>query len=112
MTTYQDGTIRPGYFDIRINHKPIEETDCDRNIHQLYAENRLLERELADRNARIENLQRELQYIRSMITYYWPEYTNGATDDDGRVDTEVSEMDKTIYPEPNSKGTMTMAELM
>jgi hypothetical protein len=111
MTTYQDGTIRPGYFDIRINHKPIEETDCDRNIHQLYAENLLLERELAERNARIEELQRELQQLRSTMTIGANTQIDYATDDDAQVNTDVdtAEMDTTIYPD--TKGPMTMAEL-
>jgi hypothetical protein len=111
MTTYQDGTIRPGYFDIRINHKPIEETDCDRNIHQLYAENLLLERELAERNARIEELQRELQQLRSTMTIGANTQMDYATDDDAQVNTDVdtAEMDTTIYQD--TKGPMTMAEL-
>ena len=103
MTTYQDGTIRPGYFDIRINHKPIEETDCDRNIHQLYAENLLLERELAERNTRIEELQRELQQLRSTKTIGANTQMDYATDDD------AAEMDMTAYTD--TKGPMTMAEL-
>jgi hypothetical protein len=111
MTTYQDGTIRPGYFDIRINHKPIEETDCDRNIHQLYAENLLLERELAERNARIEELQRELQQLRSSKTIGANTQMDYATDDDAQVnaDVDAAEMDNAVYPD--TKGPMTMAEL-
>jgi hypothetical protein len=96
MTTYQDGTIRPGYFDIRINHKPIEETDCDRNIHQLYAENLSLERELAERNARIEELQRELQQLRSSKTIGANTQMDYTTDDDAQVN--AAEMDKPVYP--------------
>ena len=136
MTTYQDGTVRPGYFDIRINHKPIEETDCDRNIHQLYAENLLLERELAERNTRIEELQRELQQLRSTKTIGANTQMDYATDDDAQVDTHVdsAEMDNTFYPvlsqsmreiveseidmlewegdrTMDTKGPMTMAEL-
>ena len=73
---------RPGYFDIRINHKPIEETECDWNIHQLYAENQRLEKEMSalqDENQRImedtmhymmlnSNMQTELDYYRSMYS--------------------------------------------
>jgi hypothetical protein len=73
---------RPGYFDIRINHKPIEETECDWNIHQLYAENQRLEKEMSalqDENQRImedtthymmlnSNMQAELDYYRSMYS--------------------------------------------
>jgi hypothetical protein len=108
MTTYQDGTIRPGYFDIRINHKPIEETDCDRNIHQLYAENLLLERELAERNARIEELQRELQQIRSTMTIGANTQMDYATDDDAQVN--AAEMDKTLSPGRPSKAKREIIE--
>ena len=73
---------RPGYFDIRINHKPIEETECDWNIHQLYAENQRLEQEMStvqDANQQmqshlecqhhmISNMQTELDYYRSMYS--------------------------------------------
>jgi len=112
MTTYQDGTIRPGYFDIRINHKPIEETDCDRNIHQLYAENLSLERELAERNARIEDLQRELQQLRSTMTIGANTQMDYTTDDDAHVDTfvDAAEMDKTLSPERPSKATREIIE--
>ena len=110
MTTYQDGTIRPGYFDIRINHKPIEETDCDRNIHQLYAENLLLERELAERNARIEELQRDLQQLRSTMTIGANTQMDYVTDDDAQVnaDVDAAEMNNAYT---DTKGPMTMAEL-
>jgi len=78
---------RPGYFDIRINHKPIEETECDWNIHQLYAENQRLEKEMSalqDENQRImedtthymmmnSNLQMELDYYRSMYSNDTPQ---------------------------------------
>ena len=73
---------RPGYFDIRINHKPIEETECDWNIHQLYAENQRLEQEMStvqDANQQMQhqldcqhhmiyNMQTELDYYRSMYS--------------------------------------------
>ena len=73
---------RPGYFDIRINHKPIEETECDWNIHQLYAENQRLEEEMSTiqdanqemqaqldyHNHIISNMQIELDYYRSMYS--------------------------------------------
>jgi hypothetical protein len=73
---------RPGYFDIRINHKPIEETECDWNIHQLYAENKRLEEEMStvqDTNQQMQqqletqhhmicNMQTELDYYRTMYT--------------------------------------------
>ena len=78
---------RPGYFDIRINHKPIEETECDWNIHQLYAENQRLEKEMSalqDDNQRIiedithymminRNMQTELDYYRSMYSIDTPQ---------------------------------------
>jgi len=78
---------RPGYFDIRINHKPIEETECDWNIHQLYAENQRLEKEMSalqDDNQRIiedithymiinRNMQTELDYYRSMYSNDTPQ---------------------------------------
>ena len=78
---------RPGYFDIRINHKPIEETECDWNIHQLYAENQRLEKEMSalqDENQRImedtthymmlnSNMQTELDYYRSMYSNDTPQ---------------------------------------
>ena len=41
-----DQSVKFGYFDIRINHTPISEVECDRNVHQLYAENLILEKEL------------------------------------------------------------------
>lgn len=73
-------TARPGYFDIRINHKPIEETECDWNIHQLYAENKRLEEEMSivqDANLQMQqtmeeqrcmicNMQTEMNYYRSL----------------------------------------------
>ena len=73
---------RPGYFDIRINHKPIEETECDWNIHQLYAENKRLEEEMSmvqDVNQQIQQtlevqqgfiaeMQTEINYYRSMYS--------------------------------------------
>lgn len=80
-------SARPGYFDIRINHKPIEETECDWNIHQLYAENQRLEKEMSiiqDENQRIiddnmqqqyiiNNMQTELDYYRSMYSNDTPQ---------------------------------------
>lgn len=101
---HPDGTPRAGYFDIRINHKPIEETECDRNIHQLYAENLLLERELADRNATIEDLRRELEMIRNGSIIGVNSIPDYSTD---------NEMDQTIYPDPEEDNTrvMTMDEL-
>lgn len=73
---------RPGYFDIRINHKPIEETECDWNIHQLYAENKKLEEEMSNiqnenqqlkqelesHQITMSNMQTELNYYRSMYS--------------------------------------------
>ena len=102
-TTYPDGTMRPGYFDIRINHKPIEETECDRNVHQLYAENLLLERELADKNAMIDKLQQELQQLRSTTTI------GVNTEVDYSTDNEVSELDTAMIMDTD--GPMTLAEL-
>jgi hypothetical protein len=75
----QDGQeqSRLGYFDIRINHKPIQETECDRNVHQLYAENLLLEKELAEHKQMlieskntIDNLMKQLSdnSISTLIT--------------------------------------------
>lgn len=94
-----DGSLRPGYFEIRINHKPIEETECDRNIHQLYAENLLLERELAAKNAIIAQLQLELHNIRSNSTIGVETSFDYSSD---------NEMDKTIYPDSTP---MTLEEL-
>ena len=79
---------RPGYFDIRINHKPIEETECDWNIHQLYAENQRLEKEMSivqDTNQQMQsqleyqhimltNMQTELDYYRSMYSNDTPQH--------------------------------------
>ena len=55
---------KPAYFDIRVNHKPIQETECDRNVHQLYAENLLLEKELSENKVIINNLSLELEHYR------------------------------------------------
>jgi len=55
---------KPAFFDIRINHKPIQEAECDRNVHQLYAENLLLEKELAEKKQIIDNLTQELEIYR------------------------------------------------
>ena len=102
-TAYPNDNLRMGYFDIRINHKPINETDCDRNIHQLYAENLLLEQELAARNATIEELRNELQMFRDRTTIGPDTVIDYSTD---------NEMDRTIYPEaPDDDGPMTMEEL-
>lgn len=99
---YPNGNLRMGYFDIRINHKPIEETECDRNVHQLYAENLLLEQELAARNATIELLRHELQLIRDRVTIGPDTVIDYSTD---------NEMNRTVYHEPDDEGQMTMAEL-
>lgn len=56
---------KPAFFDIRINHKPIQEAECDRNVHQLYAENLLLEKELAEKKETIDNLLEELDKYRN-----------------------------------------------
>ena len=59
---------RPGYFDIRINHKPIEETECDWNIHQLYAENKRIEEEMSMLQDANQQMQSQLEYQHNMLT--------------------------------------------
>ena len=77
---------RPGYFDIRINHKPIEETECDWNIHQLYAENQRLEKEMSTVQDTNQQMQYQLEYQHNMLTnmqaeldYYRSMYSNDTT---------------------------------
>jgi len=74
---------RPGYFDIRINHKPIEETECDWNIHQLYAENKRIEEEMSilqDANLQLQhNMEDQYSMFNEMqaeINYYRTMYSN------------------------------------
>tara|TARA_E500000331_G_scaffold242281_1_gene232643 strand:- start:7330 stop:8223 length:894 start_codon:yes stop_codon:yes gene_type:complete len=74
---------RPGYFDIRINHKPIEETECDWNIHQLYAENQRLEKEMSTVQDTNQQMQSQLEYQHNMLInmqteldYYRSMYSN------------------------------------
>jgi hypothetical protein len=78
--------ITPAYFAIRINHTPIKEVDCDRNVHQLYAENLILERELANSNNIISEMQGELDQLRIIVqmnglmsTPYVDDYTTPPT---------------------------------
>ena len=52
--------LTPAYFDVRINHTPIQEADSDRNVHQLYAENLALESDLNQANHAIVELQCQL----------------------------------------------------
>lgn len=99
-SNYTDGNMRPGYFDIRINHKPIEETECDRNVHQLYAENLILERELANKNAIIMQLQQDIQQLRTGTTIGVNTIVDYSTDN------EMSELDTT-----ENAGVMTLEEL-
>jgi hypothetical protein len=67
----QNDTQEPkaAFFDIRINHKPIQESECDRNVHQLYAENLLLEKELVEKNETIDNLLAELENYRKSCVF-------------------------------------------
>jgi hypothetical protein len=60
--------LTPAYFAIRINHTPIKEVDCDRNVHQLYAENLILERELSKSNDIIAEMQYELNQLQNALT--------------------------------------------
>lgn len=46
-----------GYFDIRINHKPIQDMGTDRNVNQLHAEILLLEKACAEKDQRIIDLE-------------------------------------------------------
>ncbi len=59
--------LTPAYFAIRINHTPIKEVECDRNVHQLYAENLVLERELSNSNNVIGDMQCELNQLRTIL---------------------------------------------
>jgi hypothetical protein len=106
---------RPGYIDININHKPIENAECDRNIHQLREDNRLLELELIARNNHIAELDRHLADAISMmgrppVYHYSMQIDNPSTD-----------MNQTVYPRYNDyvdvsddedhRGSLTVADL-
>lgn len=74
---------RPGYFDIRVNHKPIEETECDWNIHQLYAENKRLEEEMSMLQDANQQMQQDMEVqhnifndMQGEINYYRTMYSN------------------------------------
>jgi hypothetical protein len=65
---------------------------------------------LAERNARIEELQRDLQQLRSTMTIGANTQMDYVTDDDAQVnaDVDAAEMNNAYT---DTKGPMTMAEL-
>lgn len=81
---------RPGYFDVKINHKPIESSECDRNAYQLREDNRVLELELISKNKEIAELERKLANAISMCQ---PVYHHSL-----HVDVQSTDMNKTVYP--------------
>ena len=84
LTPHPDQTYRFGYFDFRINHTPIREIECDRNVHQLYAENLILEKELGKANATIVELQcqvNKMQYQLDMVFNRHEEIYRSCNDD-------------------------------
>jgi hypothetical protein len=96
-----DEYLSPAYFAIRINHTPIKEVECDRNVHQLYAENLVLERELSQSNNTIMEMQCELNQLRGILQ------SNGFlanTTFDDRCPT-------TVPPPPSNTTPLTLAEL-
>ena len=58
---------RPAYLDIKINHKPISTSECDRNMYQVMEDNNRMEREIVDKNKRIATLEQELESARNLI---------------------------------------------
>ena len=94
---------RPGYFDVKINHKPIESSECDRNVYQLREDNRVLELELISKNKEIAELERKLANAISMCQ---PVYHHNL-----HVDVQSTDMNKTIYPQYHDDSALTMADL-
>jgi hypothetical protein len=81
---------KSGYLDVKINHKPIQNNECDRNIHQLLSDTNRLESEVIAKNNRIACLEKELDNIKKMLY---------ALSHDNILNTSVNEADMTIYPE-------------
>ena len=94
---------RAGYIDVKINHKPIPTSECDRNMHQLLSDTNRLESEIITKNNRITELEKELDNVKKLLF---------ALSQDTSAETQVSDVDKTIYPGDNKKRPLTMADLM
>ena len=104
---------RPGYFDIRINHKPIEETECDWNIHQLYAENQRLEQEMSTIQDANQQIQSQNAYLHSMVSnmqteldYYRSMYSN---DTSSNMDISTNHIDEYTLEKPAMKRTESLS---
>jgi hypothetical protein len=93
---------KAGYIDIRINHKPISSSECDRNTQQLLSDTNRLEAEVVAKNNRIAELEKELDNVKKMLF---------ALSQDTPAETPVNEADMTIYPGDDDKHPLTLADL-
>jgi len=94
---------RSGYIDVKINHKPIPSSECDRNMHQLLSDTNRLEAEVVAKNNRIVELETELDNVKKLLF---------ALSHDTPVETQVNEADMTIYPGDDNSRSLTLADLM
>lgn len=94
---------RSGYIDVKINHKPIPSSECDRNMHQLLSDTNRLEAEVVAKNNRIAELEKELDNVKKMLF---------ALSQDTPAETQVNEVDMTIYPGDYNTRPLTLTDLM